>query len=94
MSVSHGPAFGHPPTCLDGVPEGAISSDNQILATYCHDLFDTPEALSTLLEWAGHKALVQFDPNERRERDLNRLADTVEESLDLEKLSKWLPFKR
>ena len=96
MGVSNGPAFDFPATWLDGddsaLPEGAISPDNQVLATYCHGLFDTPEALSALLEWAGHKALVRFDPIARRERDLDRLADAVEEHLDLEKLSQWLPF--
>ncbi len=94
MGVTHGSALNRASTRLGGAPEGAISEDNQILATYCHGLFDTPEALSSLLEWAGHKSTSLFDPNERRERDLNRLADAVEESLDLECLVKWLPLKR
>ena len=96
MGVTHGPALQHPATSLDGeggkCAEGAISADNQILATYCHGLFDEPDALAALLEWAGHKPSGRFDPNERRERDLNRLADAVEESLDLERLSEWLPL--
>ena len=93
MGVTHGPALQRPATCLDGVAEGAISADNQILATYCHGLFDSPEALAALLEWTGYKPSGRFDPNERRERDLNRLADAVEASLDLERLSEWLPLK-
>ncbi len=93
MGVTHGVALERPATHLGGVPEGALSEDGQILATYCHGLFDTPEALSALLEWAGHKPTRHFDPNERRERDLNRLADAVEESLDLERLAEWLPLK-
>jgi len=97
MGVTHGPALQRPATCLDGeggkFAEGTISEDGQILATYCHGLFDEPEALAALLEWAGHKPSGRFDPNERRERDLNRLADAVEQSLDLEKLSEWLPLK-
>ena len=93
MGVTHGPALERPATCLGGLPEGAISADNQILATYCHGLFDTPEALSALLEWVGYKPSSRFDPNERRERDLNRLADAVEESLNLELLAEWLPLK-
>ena len=94
MGVTHGPALEHPVTCLGGEPEGAISADNQVLATYCHGLFDTPEALSALLEWAGHKPTRDFDPNARRENDLNRLADAVEENLDLALLAEWLPLKR
>ena len=93
MGVTHGPALAHPSTLLGGLSEGAISEDNQILATYCHGLFDTPEALAALLEWAGHKPTAHFDPNERRERDLDRLADAVEQSLDLERLAEWLPLK-
>ncbi len=96
MGVTQGAALARPATQLGGVgeqyPEGAISADNQILATYCHGLFDTPEALAALLEWAGHKPTSSFDPNERRERDLDRLADAVEESLNLEKLGEWLPL--
>ena len=88
-----GPALERPSTQLGGSNEGAISEDNQILATYCHGLFDTPEALAALLEWAGHKPTSRFDPNERRERDLDRLADAVEESLDLDRLAEWLPLK-
>jgi len=98
MGVTHGPALEHPSTQLGGeggtCAEGAISEDGQILATYCHGLFDEPDALAALLEWAGHTPSGRFDPNERRERDLNRLADAVEHSLDLEKLSEWLPLKR
>jgi adenosylcobyric acid synthase len=94
MGVTHGPALEHPSTQLDGEPEGAISADNQILATYCHGLFDNPEALNALLEWAGHKPTSSFDPNQRRERDLDRLADAVEESLNLELLADWLPIQR
>jgi adenosylcobyric acid synthase len=93
MGVTHGPALARPAACLGGQPEGAISADGQILASYCHGLFDTPQALSALLEWAGHKPAATFDPNERRERDLDRLADAVEQNLDLERLAEWLPFK-
>ena len=96
MGVTHGPALEKPATELDGEggkgAEGAISEDGQILATYCHGLFDEPEALAALLEWAGHTPSGRFDPNERRERDLNRLADAVEQSLDLDQLSAWLPL--
>ena len=33
--------------------DGALSGDGQIFATYCHGLFDHPEALRALLRWAG-----------------------------------------
>jgi adenosylcobyric acid synthase len=91
MGVTHGPALARPSTCLGGEPEGAVSADNQIMATYCHGLFDSPQALAVLLEWAGHKPTSTFDPNARRERDLDRLADAVEQSLDLSLLADWRP---
>jgi len=93
MGVTRGAGMARPAILLAGEPEGALSGDGQIMATYCHGLFDTPEALSALLGWAGHKASVRFDPDERRERDLERLADAVEENLDLQRLAQWLPLK-
>jgi len=93
MGVTSGLDMARPAISLAGEAEGALSADGQIMATYCHGLFDTPEALSALLGWAGHKASVRFDPDERRERDLERLADAVEENLDLQRLAQWLPLK-
>jgi adenosylcobyric acid synthase len=92
MGVTRGAALERPATQLGGSPEGALSADGQLLTTYCHGLFDAPQALSALLEWAGHKPSSQFDANERRERDLDRLADAVEENLDLARLAEWLPL--
>jgi adenosylcobyric acid synthase len=91
MGVTHGAALDTPAALLDGQPDGALSADGQILATYCHGLFDLPAALSALLAWAGHRPTQEFDPRERRERDLNRLADAVEENMDLRPLAEWLP---
>ena len=98
MGVSSGPALLRPATRLDqptaGSPEGAVSADGQVMATYCHGLFDSPDALSGLLEWTGYQPSGRFDPNARRERDLERLADAVEDKLDLELLAQWLPGLR
>ena len=73
--VTRGAALKHPATLLDGAPEGALSKDGQIMASYCHGLFDAPQVLSALLEWAEHKPGCHFDPDERRQRDLDRLAE-------------------
>lgn len=91
MGVTHGPALARPATCLEGLPEGALSADGQVLATYCHGLFDSPDALNALIAWAGHTPEARFDPAERRERDLDRLADAVEQHLDLQRLSECIP---
>ncbi len=89
MGVTTGPALENPLTQLDGQAEGAVSADGQILASYCHGLFDHPAALAALLEWAGHRPQLAFDANERRERDLDRLADAVEQHLRLDLLAAW-----
>ena len=72
----------------DALPDGALSTDGQILATYCHGLFDQPAALGALLAWAGLRSAgsAGFDPAARREQDIDRLADAVEQVLDWRKL--------
>ena len=75
----------------DGRSDGAISADNQIFATYCHGVFDHPEALTALLAWAGMAETEQVDFAARREADLERLADSVEAALDWEKMAGLLP---
>ncbi|WP_186409794.1 cobyric acid synthase [Candidatus Propionivibrio aalborgensis] len=91
MGVTQGAALTKPAALLDGKPDGALSDDGKILATYCHGLFDAPEALAALLAWAGHKPTSTFDPHQRREQDLDRLTDAVEESLDLSLFAEWFP---
>ena len=76
---------------VDGASDGAISADNQVFATYCHGVFDHPEALSALLSWAGLTETEAVDLAARREADLDRLADSVEAALDWEKMDAWLP---
>ncbi len=63
--------------------DGVISADNQILGTYLHGLFDNSEACRALLQWAGLEQVQRVDYRERQETDINRLADAIEESLDL-----------
>lgn len=75
----------------DGRSDGAISADNQIFATYCHGVFDHPEALTALLAWAGMEESEAVDFAARREADLERLADSVEAALDWKKMAGLLP---
>ena len=87
MGVSTGPALASPALRFDdGRLDGAISADGQVLASYCHGLFDTPQALSALLAWAGLANAQHVDLNARREADLNRLADAVEAAFAWDKL--------
>lgn len=70
----------------DGRSDGAVSADDQVLGTYCHGVFDHPEALTALLRWAGAGEVERVDFAARREADLDRLADSVEAALDWGKL--------
>jgi adenosylcobyric acid synthase len=60
-----------------------MSADGQILATYVHGLFDTPASCSALLAWAGLAGSQALDYPALRDASLDRLADTLEEHLDL-----------
>ena len=91
QGLSHGPALEQPAVRLDdnGRGDGVQSPDGQILATYCHGLFDHPDALAALLHWAAPKTgdatpFLRVDPLARRQADLDRLADAVEAALDLD----------
>ncbi|WP_300629234.1 cobyric acid synthase [Pseudomonas sp.] len=72
----------------DGRHDGARSADGQILGTYLHGLFETPAACSALLRWAGLQDVQEVDYHALRERDIERLADLVENHLDTELLRK------
>lgn len=66
----------------DGRPEGAISADGQIAGTGWHGAFESPAAAAALLEWAGLNQVQSIDLAALRERDMERLADLVEQHLD------------
>lgn len=81
--VTTGVALEKPAVQLDdGRCDGAQSADGQIFGTYLHGLFETPEACSALLRWAGLQDVQQVDYHALRERDIERLADLVENHLD------------
>lgn len=89
--VSEGSALRHPFARLaDGRNDGAISSDGQIIATYLHGVFESPKALTILLEWAGLKSAQTFDYHLLREQNIERLADTLEKHLDMPRIMKLL----
>lgn len=67
--------------------DGQVSQDNLIMGTYIHGLFDSSAACQLLLQWAGLAQAEAIDINYIREQQLNRLADVLEEYLDLDKLT-------
>lgn len=48
-----------------------------------HGLLDTPAALTSILQWAGLREVQTLDVAAQREAALDRLADTLEQHLDL-----------
>ncbi|MDX1300629.1 MAG: cobyric acid synthase CobQ, partial [Pseudomonas sp.] len=70
----------------DGRSDGAVSADCQVLGTYLHGLFERSEACSALLRWAGLREVQTVDYHALRERDIERLADLVEQHLDTSRL--------
>jgi len=88
---SSGPALLRPFAVLDGGrADGAVSADGQVMGTYLHGVFDTPQALSALLRWAGLADAAPLDLAALREQTLERLADAVEQHLDTATLSRLL----
>lgn len=72
-----------------GLADGAVSDDGQVIASYWHGLLDHPEALDALLHWAaGDQAGLTVTPDldALREQTFERLADLVDEHLDMPKL--------
>ena len=82
MGTSTGSALNNPAFIIDGRPEGAVSADGQILGTYLHGLFDTPQASDALLRWAGLHSDHTVDTSALREASLDRIADATQPLMD------------
>lgn len=93
--VTTGAAFDRPLAMLDGNPDGAINDDGQVMGTYVHGIFDEAEAASEILQWAGLRRQGQaVDYKAHRLEQLDRLADLVEDCLDIDFLNKLLGLTR
>jgi len=88
--TSIGPALSHPFSRIDNRPDGAISADGQVIGSYLHGLFDESTARAAILHWAGLRQVVEMDYLQLREDSLDRLADELERTLDLERIKSWL----
>ncbi|SEG82064.1 cobyric acid synthase [Marinobacterium lutimaris] len=71
---------------LDYGVDGAVSEDHQVAGCYLHGLFESAEATRELLSWAGLERAESIDYYALHEAAIDRLADSVEENLDLERL--------
>ncbi|WP_115899066.1 cobyric acid synthase [Marinomonas pollencensis] len=73
-------------TLENGQQEGFVSADNAIIGTYLHGLFDHPDALAALIKWVGIQNAAPFDYTALRDQEINRLADSTEAHIDIDKL--------
>ncbi len=88
LGVTEGPALSRPALWLDDQhggsrPDGAVSPDDQVLATYVHGVFDDPAACGALLRWAGLARADGIDLDALRESSIDRLARSMADHLDL-----------
>jgi adenosylcobyric acid synthase len=81
--VTDGRGCARPAVHLDDRDDGARSADGQVLGSYLHGLFESPAACDALLRWAGLARPASPDYAALREAGIDRLADAVEEHLDL-----------
>jgi len=88
--VSKGKGLNNPLIQFDDYTDGARSTDNNIWGTYLHGLFESPSACDALLRWAGLESPTTPDYHAKREADLERLADVVDEYIDVDRIMEIL----
>ncbi|RJG14778.1 cobyric acid synthase [Massilia cavernae] len=77
MGISTGAAMERPAFRIGGRGEGARSGDDQILGSYLHGMFDTPQACAALLRWAGLESCTGVNTAQLRENSLDRIAEAA-----------------
>ncbi|MFG0903147.1 cobyric acid synthase [Photobacterium damselae] len=83
------------PIQLESGLDGQLGLDNQVFGTYLHGIFERQEACDAILSWAGLEATQTLDFDQIREQGIDRVADTIEQYLDLEALwPEWDLFKK
>ncbi|HIF9258302.1 TPA: cobyric acid synthase [Photobacterium damselae] len=83
------------PIHLESGLDGQLGLNNQVFGTYLHGVFERQEACDAILSWAGLEATQTPDFDQIREQGIDRVADTIEQYLDLEALwPEWDLFKK
>jgi adenosylcobyric acid synthase len=67
----------------DNQLDGALSRDNQVLGTYVHGFFDSPEVTQLIARWVNGSGIESFAINDEKESAIDRVADAIEQHLDL-----------
>ena len=93
--VTTGPALDLPVVALDNTrTDGATSHDGRVLGTYLHGIFESPLACAALLGWAGLDSPQVIDYAALRNTAIDRLADVIEEHLDVNAIRGLLGMAR
>ncbi|OUR63943.1 cobyric acid synthase CobQ [Methylophaga sp. 42_25_T18] len=81
--ISQGPALSQPFCQLEHGADGAINHDDNIMGTYVHGLFEQSSTCNAILNWAGLQHADAADYHALRNRDIDRLADMIEQHMDI-----------
>lgn len=85
--ISSGPDLdSHPAIQIKNRIDGYQSPDDKLFGTYLHGIFDQQSARDALLTWAGIKTgtLINFDFESLQENNIDRLADCLEEHMQID----------
>jgi adenosylcobyric acid synthase len=83
--ISSGPDLDkYPALTVEYGRDGYLSENGQVLGTYLHGVFDKKSARDAILQWAGLDQTSDFDFESLLEKNLDRLADCLEENLDID----------
>ncbi|MGI9274028.1 MAG: cobyric acid synthase [Endozoicomonas sp.] len=81
--TTSGQALEKPLIQLEEHTDGVMSDDGQVFGSYLHGIFDHTDACRVILEWAGLKDVEIPDYDAAREEGIDRIADAMESSLDM-----------
>ncbi len=92
MGTSHGSALENPAVLFDAHPnnqktDGARSTDNLIIGTYLHGLFENQASCNSLLQWAGLEQVETPNYQQLRESEINRLAQLMLQHIDISSIN-------
>lgn len=88
--VTTGPALSKPLFQLGDRYDGAISEDGLVIGGYLHGIFELDGAQNSFLSWAGFTTNTVTNYREKREREIDRLANIVENHLDMQAIRSLL----
>ena len=74
----------------DGNTDGAVSADGMVIGTYMHGIFDLPPFRDYFLAKSSIHSDVEIDYEAEIDRELNLMAETVRQNIDMKVIMKIL----